>query len=402
MKRVGYSLLAGIVAAALVPAADGQEDVCGTPVLSRIEVVARTGHKVEVRTASLPYEGVLRFKTALMAPHGTSGYSVKVHEEVTGARGGAGPVEPTQRASAISEQNPTTPEGGAVAPGRYRDSTEVVISQARFLMPEQGAPTPEEVRVTWRKREQKVVRVVGGTGSSLDLGIAIDVSESVANERASFARAADEGALRLLRAEDRVFRVDFGINARCIGETVGGPGSLFTAMPAWPPQKTAIFNGLAFALQRFDGLRDRAALIAFTDGCETTEGADWRAVLKAARTRAIPIVLVLADGTPCQKRETFQTRWVSKDGLVAKTETARFVDVPLSASRWALRELAKASGGLVLSLKSPEQAASIWAEVEQALAHLWVAVFEPSDPSVDGRHVEVRSASDALLRPSEK
>jgi hypothetical protein len=38
--------------------------------------------------------------------------------------------------------------------------------------------------------------------------------------------------------------------------------------------------------------------------------------------------------------------------------------------------------------------------IVRPLARLWVAVFEPSDPAIESRQVEVRSGSGRLLRPS--
>ncbi len=282
------------------------------------------------------------------------------------------------------------------------------------------ARSPGDVHVTWKGHPQQVLRVAGGPGSSLEIGVAIDVSESTADERAAFARTATAATNRLLGPGDRVFRVDFGRTASFLGAAHDGALSLFAVSPVGRPEKTAIFDGLGFALGKFEQRADRRALIVFTDGCETAGRSGRRQVERAARSKAIPVFVVLADGQPCQRLVVLQsagTRIVrvtpsgrSRSPQVAppqasalqteQTEGSRELDEVASRSRFELHSLAKSTGGSVISLRKADRAADVWAEVERALARLWVAIYEPSDARTDPRQVEVRSAAGRLLRPA--
>jgi hypothetical protein len=62
--------------------------------------------------------------------------------------------------------------------------------------------------------------------------------------------------------------------------------------------------------------------------------------------------------------------------------------------------VAKKTGGRVFSLRKATAAPDAWAAIEEALGRLWVAIFEPSSPSLDPRQVEVRLGRDRLLRPA--
>ncbi|MBI4914991.1 MAG: hypothetical protein HY825_04030 [Acidobacteria bacterium] len=371
--------------------------------------------EVAVRVASLPAEGNLRYETSLVVPRGTTGFRVEVREQTTGALGSAGPWEPP-----VSELAAVSQVGGQEsADGGFAGTAVVRIGEARFVLPQDTVPSPADVRVIWKGRVQQVLRVAGGPGSSLEIGVAIDVSESAADERAAFARTATAAANRLLGSGDRVFRVDFGRTSRFLGAAHDGAQSLFAASPVGRPEKTAIFDGLGFALAKFEQRADRRALIVFTDGCETTGRSGLREVERAARSRAIPVFVILADGQPCRRlveRTTVGARITSvtpsgkssspqvappQVGALQEEERegAWELDDPASRSRFELRSLAKSTGGSVITLRSAEQAADVWTEVERALARLWVAVYEPTDARSDPREVEVRSAAGRVLRP---
>jgi hypothetical protein len=342
---------------------------------------------------------------------------VEVREQATGAAGSAGPWEPdtTELAATL----PVVGQEGA--DDAFSGSAVVRIGEARFVVPEDTPPSPEDVRVTWKGRAQHVLRVAGGPGSSLEIGVAIDVSESVSDERSAFSRTAAAAANRLLGVGDRVFRVDFGRTSRFLGAAHDGAQSLFAVGPVGRPEKTAIFDGLGFALGKFEQRADRRALIVFTDGCETAGRSGRREVERAARSKAIPVFVVLADGQPCQRLVVLQSAGtrivsVSPSGKSNSPQVAppqipalqaeelegnRELDEASSRSRFELHSLAKSTGGSVISLRNAEKAADVWAEVESALARLWVAVYEPSDARSDPRQVEVRSAAGRLLRPGE-
>lgn len=368
--------------------------------------------EVVIRVPALPADGELRYETSLVAPEGTSGFGVEVREEASGASGAAGPWSPAL-ATTATVAPPVPPSG----PGAFTDSAEVRIGEARFLEPADGPPATDAIRITWKGRDQRLLRVAGGPASSLELGVAIDVSESVTPERTAFARLATEATARLLGSGDRAFRVDFGLTPRFVGAVHDTPGPLFAVTPTGP-EKTAIFDALRFALERFEQAADRRALVVFTDGCETAGRTGWRAVERMARRKAIPVFVVLAGGKPCQRfvqvrvegtRITSVTTFGKSmaplsappqiPAPIKHENESRLVDDPASQSRFVLGSLARSTGGLVIRLKQSGQAGDVWAEVERALAHLWVAVFEPSDPRFDPGDVEVRSARGEILRP---
>jgi hypothetical protein len=359
---------------------------------------ATMSRAVEVKLPALPAEGKLHYEATLVVPTGTSGYAVEVSESTTGAVGAAGPVDvpPAAGVAAEAAPPPVAPLP-PVASSVFTDSAEVRIGEARFMAPAGFAPETETVRAVWKNRDQRVVRVAGGAGSSLELGIAIDVSESVSPERKAFALAAVEAVRRLLGPADRVFRVDFGSVPRYLGAERGSPGALFAAMSPGLPEKTAIFDALRFALDRFEGRGDRAALIVFTDGCETAGRTGWADANRAARTRAIPVFVVLADGQPCLWLKPVPGTGIDAVSPVYMRQA--FVTTISPFSRFQLDSLVKGTGGLAFSLKKVEQAGDVWSQIEAALDRLFVAVFEPSDPRLDPREVEVRAAGGKVLRP---
>ena len=358
---------------------------------------------VEVRLPRVPAEGALRYETTLTVPRGTSAYAVEVREQGTGAIGSAGPVDAidTGAAGPAGEQPQAGTGAGAVM--AFTENTEVRIGEARFLMPEGAAADGHGVRVSWNNTEQKVLRLAGGPGSPLELGVAIDVSESVAAEGSAFARAASAAASRLVGPGDRVFRVDFGAAPRFMGAMKGPAEALFAAVPAGKPEATAIFDGLKFALERFEGSSDRMALVVLTDGCETAGRTAWQEVARTARNRAVPVFFVIADGALCTKSIRYHDKSVLVESGVLSVgwETGRTDEMRLSqGSRWALGEIAKTTGGKQFSLSKAAAAGEVWSDVEAALDRLFVALFEPSSPALDPRQVEVRLGPDRLLRPA--
>jgi hypothetical protein len=377
----------------------------------RILATPPNGHtvarEVEVRLPRLPAEGWLRYETTLTVPIGTSAYAVEVREATTGAMGSAGPLDAVDADAvdtSVAEGASTAAAAGATASAAFAETSEVRIGEARFLMPADAVADERGVRVLWDGAEQKVVRLAGGPGSPLELGVAIDVSESVTAERSAFARAASAAAARLVGREDRVFRVDFGATPRFMGAMKGGAGELFAVVPAGKPEGTAIFDGVKFALQRFEGSSDRMALVVLTDGCETTGRTAWQEVARAARSRAVPVFFVVADGSLCTKSIRYRDKGVLEEaGVVSPGWVVGSTDDMKIAhgSRWALGEIAKTTGGMVFSLARADGAGKAWDDVEAALDRLWVALFEPSSPTLDSRHVEVRLGRDRLLRSSD-
>ena len=375
----------------------------GTPLHFHLLVRATTpdgkamGRESELAVPALPPEGDLRYQISLDVPVGTAGFTVDVREESSRAAGRAGPMD------VLSGTPEIEPAAAAATLPSFTDATDVRLGEARFLFPGSAAPPPDAIRVTWKRHDQQVLRVAGGPGSSLEVGLVLDASESVRREREAFARTAAEAAQRLLGPTDRVFRVDFAGTPRFLGAARGGPAALFARIPPSPPEKTAIFDALRFALDRFEGRSDRAALIVFTDGCESASRTPVDRVIEMARRRAIPVFVVLADDRLCQ--EATATWGTKKDPMVygsfVGSATAQAGAATVNRARKALTSLAESSGGATFTLAMAADAGPVWQNVESALARLWVALFTPSGPEVDSHEAEVRSATGEVLRPAD-
>ena len=90
----------------------------------------------------------------------------------------------------------------------------------------------------------------------------------------------------------------------------------------FPPasrRRTAIFDGVKFALGRFEGSSDRMALVVLTDGCETTGRTTWQEVARAARNRAVPVFFVVADATLCTKSIRYRDKGVLEESGVVSS-----------------------------------------------------------------------------------
>lgn len=362
--------------------------------------------QIELALPTLPEQGELTYQADLAVPIGTQAFAVDVLEMRTGARGGAGPTD-LPAGTLEFPLTASTPAPSTNSDTTYSETLDVRLAEARFVQPDERMPMTDEIRVRWKGIDQQLVRIAGGPRSSLELGLVLDASESVCRERVAFARSATAAARRLLGDGDRLFRVDFGETARFLGASRSGPSTLLASVPALPRERSAIFDAIGFALDRFEERSDRAALIVFTDGCETAGSGDWRSVLARARNRAVPVLVALADGRPC-RRLLVTSRSGSSVGVPSRSASrldsdsaANLVDEVHSVSRAALTELAERSGGRVLHLGEDREADELWAEAERDLDRLWVAVFAPSDPTLQPREVDVQQVDGRLLRRRE-
>lgn len=270
------------------------------------------------------------------------------------------------------------------APPVFGESVEVRLGAVRLLLERQASPLEaRDLRVRWRGREQKVLRVVGGAAASLELGLAVDVSASTGPRFAELVAAATGAARALLTAEDRLFLVAFGERAELVAAARGDVERVLAALPEGSrPERTAIFTAVGFALETFEGADARAALVLLTDGCDMVPEEPPVSALRArSRERALPIYL-LALGGVCQAAACPGGAAVCRD-VPAHPYRAAMV------RRGRLEHLAHTSGGRVFRLGAELPLERAWATLLEELSRQWLVVFEPTSGEVSSDEVEV-------------
>lgn len=129
------------------------------------------------------------------------------------------------------------------------------------------------------------------------IGIAIDSSSSMQGRQLYALRAATRFLERALRTNDQAFVVAFDTRARLVHERSSDLDSLRASiLDLMPAGGTSIFDAATFALQQFQGIPGRKALIVVSDGREGTSSASAREAERLARTVGVPIYLFVPPG----------------------------------------------------------------------------------------------------------
>jgi VWFA-related protein len=129
------------------------------------------------------------------------------------------------------------------------------------------------------------------------IGVAIDSSSSMSGMQIYVIRAATEFLGRALRPQDHAFVVAFDNGARLVHRRSSDAAKLRESVYALAPQGgTSIFDGVTFALQQFQGIAGKKALLVFSDGFEGTSSASARECERLARTVGVPIYVVVPPG----------------------------------------------------------------------------------------------------------
>ncbi len=122
------------------------------------------------------------------------------------------------------------------------------------------------------------------------IGIAIDSSSSMSGMQIYVIRAATEFLGRALRPQDQAFVVAFDTGPRLVHPRSNDAAklreSVFTLAPSGG---TSIFDGITFALQQFQGISGKKALLVFSDGREGTSSASAKECERMARTVGVPV-----------------------------------------------------------------------------------------------------------------
>jgi VWFA-related protein len=122
------------------------------------------------------------------------------------------------------------------------------------------------------------------------IGIAIDSSSSMSGMQVYVIHAAIEFLGRALRPQDQAFVVAFDTGPRLVHPRSGDAAALRESVYGLAPQGgTSIFDGVTFALQQFQGIGGKKALLVFSDGREGTSSASARECERMARTVGVPV-----------------------------------------------------------------------------------------------------------------
>ncbi len=126
------------------------------------------------------------------------------------------------------------------------------------------------------------------------IGIAVDSSASMGGGQVYVIRAATEFLGRALRPQDQAFVVSFDTGARLVHPRSGNAASLRESVFSLTPQGgTSIFDGVTFALQQFQGITGKKALLVFSDGLEGTSSASAKECERLARAVGVPVYVVV-------------------------------------------------------------------------------------------------------------
>ncbi|HEY0156188.1 MAG TPA: VWA domain-containing protein [Thermoanaerobaculia bacterium] len=129
------------------------------------------------------------------------------------------------------------------------------------------------------------------------VGIAIDSSSSMAGRHIYVIRAATEFISNSLRPRDEAFVVAFDTAPRLVHPRSNDDLSLGRAvLDLVPAGGTSIFDGVTFALQQFQGIPGKRALIVLSDGREGTSSASAKEAERLARSMGIPIYAIVPPG----------------------------------------------------------------------------------------------------------
>jgi VWFA-related protein len=125
------------------------------------------------------------------------------------------------------------------------------------------------------------------------IGVAIDSSSSMRGRQLYVMRAAAEFLGRALRPQDVAFLLSFDNDARIVhGRTSDGQRLRSLVFDMVPQGGTSIFDGVTFALQQFQGISGKKALLVLSDGREGTSSGSAKECERLARAVGVPIYVV--------------------------------------------------------------------------------------------------------------
>ena len=313
--------------------------------------------------------------------------------------------------------------GGPPALGQdaFGELIDVRSGFARVIVKDEAARLrAENFEVTWKGEQQAVREVLGGPGSAIEVGIALDLSASMHRSLESMKSALREFLRAELSAADRVFIVSFSDRVELLTDGLdAGLDSALSSIatlsidPRPGVRPTRFFDGVDRALSAFRNASPRAVLLVASDGCDSLrqDGAGDRILNKAAKM-AIPIVLIAPGRRECRNTTCARTAagdWTCSEGLSSTFPTVRLaerdpanptrgpIDVPPNAlgspatiARDKFVGRLKAGGGSFLTARSDSEWLRGLDSVRSLLDRQWTVVFEPSSPAVQSTEVRIK------------
>ena len=310
-------------------------------------------------------------------------------------------------------------QGGGQAPQEPEVFGEIIDIRTGFVrvtLPAGAAPPrAEEIEVLWRKKPQRVVRVVGGADDPLELGIAVDRSASMHAAFEPMRAAALKLVNEAVSDEDRLFAVGFSNETRLLAEGRGEAARVIAALPTSPElgnRPTALFDAMTRTLQLFENADARAALIVVSDGCDTAgDLASASAVGRRASDLAIPVFLLMPDRNICQNtlcQQDAAGKWECKpeaspsilhgdapDMFNPANRQTAMAQSSLAGGATEERDrftgLISANGGGDFVVNDPEDWEKAMKKISDRLGRQWTVVFEPSSNEVTSEEIKVYS-----------
>lgn len=199
--------------------------------------------------------------------------------------------------------------------------------------------------------EDERKRVPAELRSSLDdpvtIGVAIDSSSSMRGQQLYIIRAARAFLSRALRPQDQAFVVAFDTEPRLVhGRSSDAKSLSDVVFDLTPAGGTSMFDGVTLALQQFQGIPGKKALLVFTDGMEGISSASAGECERLARTVGVPVYVM---GPPEAERHTNALGGIARD-----TGGTMFFEVPEETFGEVFDRLAaEMRGQYVLSFTRP-------------------------------------------------
>lgn len=288
---------------------------------------------------------------------------------------------------------------------------------ARAIVKDEGARLQAgDFEVTWKGTNQSVREALGGPGSAIEVGIALDLSASMQPSLESMKTALRDFLRAELSAADRVFLVSFSDRIDLLASDLDASLSSIATMsidarPGVRP--TRFFDGVDRALSTFRNSSPRAVLLVASDGCDSLhEHGSGERILSRAAKMAIPVVLIAPGRRDCRNTTCTSEspgEWICSEESSSAVATVRVRDrdpadptrgpidlpaavlaSPATISRDQFVGRLKAGGGGFLTARSDSEWTRRIASVRSLLDRQWTVVFEPSSPAVQSSEVRVR------------
>lgn len=152
-----------------------------------------------------------------------------------------------------------------------------------FVVEEEG----KRVDVTTRASDEEAATV----------GIAIDISGSMRPIQLDLVEIASALVQTIASEKSKVFLVVFDNNARMIHPPSSDVASLRSKLlDLYAAGGTSLFDGMIFALQQFQGIEGRRALVVISDGRDVASGETADAATRLARSSGVPIYALVPHG----------------------------------------------------------------------------------------------------------